>query len=298
MHPRNRHQGHYDFPKLILICPELVPFVLASPIGEPSIDFADARAVRLLNRALLCAQYGVQHWQLPDGYLCPPIPGRADYLAGLADILTEAKPNLAAATACVLDVGVGASCIYPLLGHAQYGWQFVGSDIDQQALAAAQHNIDANQLQNAIELRHQPQRGQIFTGVIQVQDRFALSICNPPFHASAAEAARGSARKWRNLAQSDDVIADRVSPNLNFGGKGSELWCTGGEASFIKRMINESAKFGAQVRWFSSLVAKAEHLPDIYKQLKKHAAKDVRTVVMAQGNKQSRFVAWTFSGSR
>lgn len=287
MHPRNRHQGHYDFAQLVESCPELAGLLIEKPGGGSTIDFADALSVRVLNRALLRSQYGIEHWNLADGYLCPPIPGRADYLHGLADLLlTDAQKK----TVRTLDIGVGANCIYPLLGHASYGWQFVGTDIDANALASAQSIIDANQLRAAIELRLQTQRGKIFAGVVTPRDRFDLCLCNPPFHSSAEIADSTNRRKWRNFG----VLENAASASLNFGGKGGELWCTGGEASFIKRMINESATVREQVLWFSSLVSKAGNVPDIIKQLKKIGAVDVQTVPMAQGNKQSRFVAWSF----
>ena len=287
MHPRNRHQGHYDFAHLVQSCPELASVLIEKPGGGATIDFADATAVRTLNRALLRSQYGIAHWDLADGYLCPPIPGRADYLHGLADVLGTSAGNPAVR---VLDIGVGANCIYPLLGHASYGWHFVGTDIDAHALSAAQAIIQANNLNGAIELRLQTQRGKIFAGVLQPEERFDLCLCNPPFHSSAEIADATNRRKWRNFG----VLASAATGALNFGGKGGELWCTGGEASFIKRMINESATVRDQVLWFSTLVSKAGNLPEIYKQLKKVAAVEIVTVPMAQGNKQSRFVAWSF----
>ena len=293
LHPRNRHQGRYDFAQLIAVCPQLADFMIHNPHGKPSIDFANPGAVRVFNQALLKSLYGIAHWQIAEGYLCPPIPGRADYLHGLADLLTGDNngtipqgPNVR-----VLDIGVGASCIYPLLGHGDYGWRFLGSDIDAAALSCAQANVHANQLDHAIELRLQAQRGQIFSGLLHADERFDLTLCNPPFHASAEEAASGSRRKWKNLGKLDP---QRKLPDLNFGGQNSELWCTGGEASFIKRMIRESRGCADQVLWFSTLVSKAGNLPDIHKQLKKLDACEVRTIEMAQGNKQSRFVAWTF----
>ena len=293
MHPRNRHQGHYDFPQLISACPELGAFMISNPHGKPSIDFANPAAVRLFNQALLKSLYGIEHWQIDEGYLCPPIPGRADYLHGLADLLGNDNAGVIprGTGVQVLDIGVGANCIYPLLGHSDYGWRFLGSEIDANALACAQANVDNNQLEAAIQLRLQLQRGQIFNNLLQPGERFDLTLCNPPFHASAADAASASKRKWKNLGKLDP---QRKLPELNFGGQNSELWCTGGEASFIKRMIRESLACASQVLWFSSLVSKTGNLPDIYKQLKKLDVCEVRTVEMAQGNKQSRFVAWTF----
>lgn len=293
LHPRNRHQGRYDFAQLIAACPELGEFMVSNPHGKPSIDFANPAAVRVFNRALLKSLYGIAHWDIADGYLCPPVPGRADYLHGLADLLAAENTGVIprGPRVRVLDIGVGANCIYPLLGHSDYAWSFLGSDIDPGALACAQAIVDANDLGAAIQLRQQEQRGQIFAGLLAADEQFDLTLCNPPFHASADEAASGSRRKWKNLGKLDP---QRKLPALNFGGQSNELWCTGGEASFIKRMIRESQACAGQVLWFSTLVSKSGNLPDIHKQLNKLGACAIRTVEMAQGNKQSRFVAWTF----
>lgn len=299
LHPRNRHRGRYDFARLTRACPELSAFVVTTAAGDASIDFSNADAVRALNRALLKADYGIAHWDIPDGYLCPPVPGRADYVHGLADLLASSNAGVIPRGAGIraLDIGVGANCIYPLLGQRDYGWRFVGSEVDATALAAASAVVQANPgLGDAIELRHQPARGHILAGLLGRDERFDVSMCNPPFHACAEDAARGSRRKWRNLGHVDAGHADarRKAPALNFGGLAGELWCTGGEASFLRRMIRESVGIQTQVFWFSSLVAKAEHLADIHRQLRKAGARDVRVAAMAHGNKRSRFVAWTF----
>lgn len=52
----------------------------------------------------------------------------------------------------LLDIGVGASCIYPLLGCRMFGWNFFGSDIDNESLNWANQIIEANNLQNFIKL--------------------------------------------------------------------------------------------------------------------------------------------------
>ena len=295
LHPRNRHQGRYDMEALCRANPALRTHLVRTPAGEASIDFSAAAAVRELNRALLRHHYGIAHWDIPDGFLCPPVPGRVDYLHGLADLLAaDAGGEVPhGAQVRVLDIGVGANVIYPLLGQAEYGWSFVGSDIAPVSLQAAQANVTGNQLDGVIELRLQANRGQLFKGLLAPDEHFALTLCNPPFHASADEAARGSQRKLRNLSGSAQVAA-RGRPALNFGGQANELWCTGGEASFLRRMVAESVDVAGQVLWFSSLVAKGEHLPALHRQLAKAGAVDVREVPMAQGSKQSRFVAWSF----
>ncbi|MGF6590574.1 23S rRNA (adenine(1618)-N(6))-methyltransferase RlmF [Pseudomonas sp. 2835] len=293
LHPRNRHQGRYDFPQLIKSSPELGRFMITNPHGKPSIDFANPDAVRVFNRALLKAQYGIQHWDIPADYLCPPIPGRADYVHVLADLLADENGGEIprGAQVQVLDIGVGANCIYPLLGHSDYRWRFLGSDIDATALAAAGAIVQANSLGKAISLRQQGNRKHILLGLLKGDERFDLTLCNPPFHASREEATRGSQRKWRALGKADPK---RKLPVLNFGGQNNELWCEGGEIRFVSQLVAESASLGQQVLWFTSLVSKASNLPGIQAALKKAAVVDQRVVEMGQGQKQSRMIAWTF----
>ncbi|HJV22756.1 MAG TPA: 23S rRNA (adenine(1618)-N(6))-methyltransferase RlmF [Holophagaceae bacterium] len=293
LHPRNRHRDRYDFVALVEACPELGRFVLVSPRGERTIDFANPAAVKTLNRALLKQVYGVEGWDVPMGYLCPPIPGRADYLHHLADLLAgdrEGKLRKGPKVR-VLDLGTGANLVYPLIGHREYGWSFVGTDIDARALEAARRILASNaDLPPVIELRRQVDSTKILEGVVKPDERFHLCMCNPPFHASAAEAREGSERKWRNLGREEE---DRP-PVLNFGGQGSELWCPGGEAAFVRRLVEESARMPEACRWFTALLSKSENLKAVTKALHVAKVRETRIIDMAQGQKRSRIVAWTF----
>lgn len=296
-HPRSKHLERYDFEALVRDTPELRPLVIGNPSGSASIDFANPAAVKLLNRALLKTHYGVAHWDIPPDYLCPPIPSRADYLHHLADLLAEDDGNRLhyGPSVRVLDIGVGANCIYPLVGQSEYGWRFLGSDVDETALAAARAIVRANKLEQQIELRQQRHRKHIFTGLLARGETFEASICNPPFHASPQEAQEGSQRKWRGLRKGD---SRQHAPVLNFGGQGGELWCDGGEAGFIRQMIEESMAIRGRVLWFSSLVSRAANLPGIYRALNQARATSVKTVNMVHGQKQSRFVAWSYLDAR
>jgi 23S rRNA (adenine1618-N6)-methyltransferase len=288
LHPRNPHRGRYDFAQLITASPELAGFVSLNAYGNESVNFADPAAVKALNRALLKQMYGINGWDIPSQYLCPPIPGRADYLHYLADLLAE-KGGMPTSVRA-LDIGTGANCIYPLIGHRTYGWQFVGTDIDPLALENAQRILDANAgLNAAVQLRLQASRHNIFRGVLGEEELFDVTLCNPPFHASLAAATAGTKRKWKNLG------ADRhKKPLLNFGGQGAELWCEGGEEVFVCRMIEESAAFFDRCLWFTALISRSASLTGIYRALHKAGVQDYRTIEMAQGQKKSRFVAWTF----
>ncbi len=287
LHPRNQHGDGYDFVRLVTQTPELQAFTTCNPAGLTTIDFQDVSAVRMLNRALLKAHYNIGFWDIPDGFLCPPIPGRVDYIHYLADLLADDKtheiprgPDIKA-----LDIGTGASLVYPLIGQSEYGWHFTGTDIDPASIKSAQQICLSNGLQ--ITLRRQEKRENVFRGVIEPEDAFHITMCNPPFHSSMEQANKGTQRKWRNLGKG-------ASKRLNFGGRNAELWCPGGEIKFIATMIEQSKEFANQCLWFTSLVSKKDNLQTLYKILGKAKVADFKVVKMAQGQKISRFIAWTY----
>ena len=333
LHPRNKHRGRYDFVKLSQACPALAKFVQPNAHGNLSIDFANAQAVLALNKALLITHYDIAYWDLPEQFLCPAIPGRADYLHYLADLLGACKDikdsqysknnsNEPIQTSVnILDIGVGANVIYPIIGQREYGWLFVGADISPAALKNAQAILNVNNgLADAIRLRLQPNPAHIFKGIIQANDYFEATMCNPPFHASLKQAQTGSQRKLTNLAfssakhsrasieENGSVEENKKTEKkmtgklnkvnkatmLNFGGQNVELYCDGGELAFLRKMINESTQFKKQCKWFTSLVSKAENLPKIILALKVANAVQVKTIDMSQGQKKSRIIAWTY----
>lgn len=295
LHPRNPHRARYDFAKLVRACPELARFVIPHPGGGETVDFFDPTAVTTLNRALLRADYGLASWDLPPGALCPPIPGRADYLLHVAD-LVAADANTAAAegkrtVVRGLDIGTGANCIYPILGVLAHGWRFVATDIAPASITWARQLVAANTvLKDRIECRLQSSPDNILDGVVRAGEKFAFCVCNPPFHASAAEAEAAAVRKLRNLG--DGRLADQ--PVLNFGGQQHELWCEGGEVAFVRRMIAQSALRPDQCRWFTTLVSKRGSLSALQAALAAVNASEVRVIPMTHGQKHSRILAWNF----
>lgn len=291
LHPRNLHRHGYDFAQLIKATPELKPFVQENQYEVKSIDFSDPEAVKLLNRALLKLFYKINYWDIPAGYLCPPIPGRADYIHYIADLLAEGNNGVVptGAGVKVLDIGLGANCVYPLIGNSAYGWQFTGTDIDPVAIRSANHIITSNGLESVIKCRPQANKANVFKGAITQSEVFGVTICNPPFHASWQEANAGNQKKLQNLnSDKPQQVA------LNFGGKNNELWFPGGEVAFIRNMADQSALFGNRVFWFTTLVSKKDSLPAVYRALHKVKALEIKTISMAQGQKVSRIVAWTF----
>lgn len=295
LHPRNKHRSRYDFPALIKALPALHSYVKINPYGDQSINFADPAAVKTLNRALLKYFYDISFWDIPEGYLCPPIPGRADYIHYIADLLGQNNSGIVPIGKTVkgFDVGIGANCVYPIIGHQEYGWSFAGSDVDQRAVKAVKAIVAANpSLNNAIVCRQQNHAERIFDGVLKPGEFYDFTLCNPPFHASAEEARAGTQRKLHNLGKQKGKAVI-----LNFGGQNKELWCEGGEVGFIRKMIVESSRIKEQCFWFTALVSRSSNLPFIFNALQKVDPYEVKQVEMAQGQKISRFVAWTFLSS-
>ncbi len=290
MHTENPYQSDYDFERLASHNSELKTHIILNPSGIKTIDFGDSNTVYALNKALLLADFKLESYDLPKGYLIPPIPGRLDYLLYIQDILLK-KINIQKSTEVRgLDIGCGANSIYCILGAQYFGWSMVGTESDSNSVKIAKSNIQStSSLQSKVEIRHQENKSFLLRNCIKTNEQFDFTVCNPPFHKSEAEAIKGSLQKHHNLGN----VSNTKTNLLNFQGQAHELWCNGGEALFIKRLVKESVLFKDQVKVFTSLVSKANNLPKIEKQLKKIKA-NYEIIPMSQGHKKSRFIMWWF----
>lgn len=280
MHSKNPSRKDYDFDNLVAKYPPLKEFVFVNEHQTNTIKFADHEAVKALNTALLKAHYGINYWHIPENNLCPPVPGRLDYLLHIADLFTKKNIKL-------LDVGTGANLIYPILATAHFNWKCTASEVNLDSLSNAEQIIDKNPALKNIELRHQQFKSNILEHIIQPQDSFDVVICNPPFFKNRTDAEKANSRKFQNLKLSEEKTQ-------NFGGLSNELWYKGGEEGFIKTMAAESLQFKDQVNWFTAIVSQKENLKNIKRAINKTKPTHVKIVEMEQGNKQSRFIAWTF----
>lgn len=292
LHPRNKNRNRYDLTALTVALPELSGHIKPNKFGDDSVDFANPIAVKLLNRAILKYYYNIAYWEFPNNNLCPPIPGRADYIHYIADLLTESNSGKLPTGNDItcLDIGTGASCIYPIIGVTEYGWNFIGADISAESIASSKNITAANtQLAGKIDCRLQTDNNRFFIGILNPDEKVDVTVCNPPFHASAEEAQKGTRRKVRNLSGKK-----ANTPELNFAGISNELIYEGGESAFINNMATESKTVGKNCYWFTTLVSKEGNVKGIYSTLKRLKATTVKTIPMDTGNKSVRVVAWTF----
>ena len=285
MHKNNKHKEDYDFKRLIEGYPELEPFVFVNNYKKQTIDFANANAVKALNTALLKVHYTIDFWQFPDTSLCPPISGRVDYIHYICNLLNASNLNK---NITILDIGTGASCIYPLLGNAVYNWNFVATDSHKKSIAYAEKIIIKNKLKKSVQLKHQPNTESVFKGILKPNDRFSASICNPPFYKDEAEAFEATTRKLKGLGKLTDSVT------RNFAGQAHELCFKGGEKAFLHTYLYESSLFKTNCFWFTSLVSNKDNIKSIRTSLNKLGATVFKVIEMHQGNKRSRVVAWTF----
>ncbi len=278
LHENNKHKNGYDFKFLKEKYPQISAFVIEK-FDKETIDFSDPVAVKEFNKALLFAYYNIKDWNFPDENLCPPIPGRVDYIHHLADLITDEKE------VNVLDIGTGASCVYPLLGASVYNWNFVATDIDLDSLDYSQDIIDDNNLDAKIKLRQQFDELNILKGITEEDDAFTLTMCNPPFYKSEEEARGANRRKSRNLGN---------NTVRNFAGNSNELWYLGGEKAFLHTYLYESSLQPELSKWFTSLVSKKENVKSLQDSAKKLKVKEFKVIPMSQGNKVTRIVCWRF----
>lgn len=293
LHSRNKHISGYDFQRLTKKNPALSGFLITNPAGQVTIDFADPKAVFELNKTLLLLHYDLQHWEIGKNSLCPPIPGRADYIHYVADLLAkDHNGNIPRGPQVkVLDIGTGSSLIYPIIGHQEYKWSFVGTDIDAQSLHHAYMNSSKNEaLKKSIVLREQKDKAHVFAGVILPGEKYDLVLCNPPFYGSREENWKSTTKKFQNVNKNKEAL-----PVQNFGGNANELWYEGGEKAFIRTMIYESMDYKAQLGWCTTLVANKDNLKPLVAVLEFKKAKDIEIIKMEQGNKISRILAWRWS---
>lgn len=285
MHKKNKHTDDYDFNQLSLVHTDLESFIFTNANNKKTIDFANPKAVKALNTALLKSHYDVAFWDFPDHFLCPPIPGRVDYIHHISDLLNRSKLT---ENITVLDIGTGANCIYPLLGNAEYNWSFIGVDSNDDALKEAQNIIDKNNLQDQIKLKKQNDNAHVLSGVLSETDKVTVTMCNPPFFKNEEDALKATTSKLKGLGKPTDQMV------RNFAGQAHELWYKGGEKAFLHNYLYESSLLKTQSYWYTSLVSNKDNVKTINQSLKKLGATAVLTIGMNIGNKKSRIVAWTF----
>ncbi|OTA63261.1 DUF890 domain-containing protein [Hypoxylon sp. EC38] len=252
------------------------------------LDFADPKSVMQLTKTLLKLDFGLVV-DLPMDRLCPPVPNRHNYIIWLKELLdSSSSPYTGPARNVVgLDIGTGASLIYPLLGCTQRpSWSFIATDVDAKSLAYAHKNARLNNLESRIHVVGR----SVIDCLIPLDDLGLETIdfvmVNPPFYTSEAELMDLARQKSR-------------PPNTACTGAPIEMVCDGGEIGFVRRIINESLVLGERVQWYTSMVGKQSSLAVLIDTLKSHGVSNYAVTAFIQGNKTRRWaIGWSFGSRR
>ncbi|EGO58579.1 hypothetical protein NEUTE1DRAFT_144835 [Neurospora tetrasperma FGSC 2508] len=278
--------------------PDFAPFL----DSQNQLDFNDPAAVMQLTKTLLRIDYGLKI-DLPPDRLCPPVPNRHNYILWLTSLLSSSsyhphfssspdQKNIDSRPIIGLDIGTGASAIYPLLGCVQHPhWSFIATDIDAHSLSFAQRNIHLNKLQDRITLLHRtPDQPLIpFDSPILTTrgiDKIDFTMCNPPFYSSPSDLLSSAAKKSR-------------PPLTACTGAPVEMVCAGGEVAHIFRMIDESLVLREKVTWYTSMIGKVTSLETVVERLRKEKIQNYAVTELVQGKQTKRWVVgWSFGGMR
>ena len=302
MHPRNPYRVPPDFVALSNACPALAPYLRHNQQNQQiQLDWSDTKALIELCRALLFCDFGVR-WTLPEQNLCPTVPSRLNYLLWIEDLLALSAMSTSGQVTGV-DIGTGASCIYPLLGVAHFGWKFIATELDPDSVVAARHNVSLNRWQDKIEVRQVttsverrsaesclPSRlptsqttqdkhaSPILCGVLQCGDDIQFCMCNPPFF------------------DFDEMPLPNAAtrPHARCAATQAEQFTPGGEVGFISQLVAESTQLREKVLWYTSLVGRKASLRPILRSLRAASVAHIRTTEIAQGQTWRWAIAWSF----
>ena len=279
MHPRNKYfNAPPDFSRLARLDAGFAYHVMWKG-GSAQLDWGSEAALVELCRALLLHDFGVR-WTLPAGRLIPTVPSRLNYLLWVEDLLAL-RPGGAPVVRGV-DVGTGASCIYPLLGCAALRWTWIATELDPASVDSARLNVSLNGWEQKIEVREveAPSDGAaeapVLAGVLRPDEACDFVLCNPPFY------------------DVDEAAAGPAAGVASCGGTSGEQRCAGGEVGFVLRMIDDSAALRGQVRWYTSLLGRKASLKPLLAAAHAAGACHVTHTEIAQGNTSRWALGWSF----
>ncbi|KAI1205777.1 uncharacterized protein F4807DRAFT_453750 [Annulohypoxylon truncatum] len=255
------------------------------------LDFANPKSVMQLTKTLLKLDFGLLV-DLPTDRLCPPVPNRHNYILWLKDLIDSTSPlclDSAEPTRQVagLDIGTGASLIYPLLGCVQRpSWSFIATDVDPKSLAYARKNAQLNNMGLRIRVVHRNIADCLIPLVELGLETIDFAMVNPPFYTSEAELVDLASQKSR-------------PPNSACTGAPVEMVCAGGEVGFIRRIIDESLVLREKVQWYTAMLGKQSSLEILVDVLKGHGVTNYAITAFIQGNKTRRWaIGWSFQSRR
>ncbi|XP_059622474.1 U6 small nuclear RNA (adenine-(43)-N(6))-methyltransferase [Phlebotomus argentipes] len=273
MHERNIYKKPPDFTELAVKYPEFLKVCKLDLNGSAQVDFRNPDTLRILTKCLLLRDFQLDV-EIPAGKLVPTLPLRLNYILWIEDILE--KMGICEATG--LDIGCGASCVYPMLGAKWKGWRMYGTDITEEIAKSARENVVRNDLHEKVTIIQQDESDSVFS---RVQADLHFCMCNPPFFDDTRDCPENRTGK-------------RASPKNAPTGDATELACAGGEVAFIERIIEESVQMKDRVAFFTTMIGVKHDLAILVKKLREKNITNYIETQFCQGNTTRWGLAWTF----
>ncbi|XP_029374109.1 RNA N(6)-adenosine-methyltransferase mettl16 [Echeneis naucrates] len=279
MHPRNRYKDRPpDFAYLASKYPDFQQYVHTSLTGRPVVNFKEPEAVRALTCTLLKEDFGLTI-EIPLERLIPTVPLRLNYIHWVEDLINGQKQLRRG-----IDIGTGASCIYPLLGATMNGWYFLATEVDDICFDYAKKNVEQNNLSDLIKVVKVPKKTLLMDALkAETEIIYDFCMCNPPFFANQLEAKGVNSRNSRRPPPS----------SVNTGGV-TEIMAEGGELEFVKRIIHDSLQLKKRLRWYSCMLGKKCSLAPLKEELRKQGVPKVTHTEFCQGRTMRWALAWSF----
>ncbi|KAK6078630.1 methyltransferase-like protein C27D7.08c [Seiridium cupressi] len=256
-----------------------------------NLDFSDPLSVVQLTKSLLRVDYGLQI-EVPGDRLCPPVPNRHNYILWIKELLDSSSSSYSETyeprrKVTGVDIGTGASAIYPLLGCVQRpAWSFIATEIDDKSLAYAQKNIALNDLLSRVQVVKRSAEERL----IPLEDEDAREVdfimTNPPFYTSESELLELANKKAQ-------------PPNSVCTGAPNEMVYEGGELGFFRRILTESLVLRSRVQWYTTMLGKQSSLEIVIQALKENNIENYAITEFVQGSRTRRWaVGWSFVSRR
>ncbi|XP_004706928.1 RNA N6-adenosine-methyltransferase METTL16 [Echinops telfairi] len=283
MHARNRYKDKPpDFAYLASKYPDFKQHVQINLNGRVSLNFKDPEAVRALTCTLLREDFGLSI-DIPLERLIPTVPLRLNYIHWVEDLIGHQDSDKSALRRGI-DIGTGASCIYPLLGATLNGWYFLATEVDDMCFNYAKKNVEQNNLSDLIKVVKVPQKTLLMDALKEeCEIIYDFCMCNPPFFANQLEAKGVNSRNARRPPPS----------SVNTGGI-TEIMAEGGELEFIKRIIHDSLQLKKRLRWYSCMLGKKCSLAPLKEELRIQGVPKVTYTEFCQGRTMRWALAWSF----
>ena len=268
MHPRNPYKTPPNFKELAIQYPSFRKVVTQDLGGKIHLDFTNQEAVRALTETLFLRDFKL-NVKIPDNSLVPTLPSRLNYLLWIEDLLSL-FPDCEEIVG--IDIGAGASAVYPLVAAQHFNWSMMATEADNDNLIAARDNVERNKLDHKVTLV-KSEINEIFKKLLKNNSEkvFDFSMCNPPFYTQG-----------KHLSDDQSV------------GSEAEMKTNGGEVAFVKTMMSESKDNPLRVRVYTVLLGHKSSLSPLKQHLTSMSVTSFVSTEFCQGKTMRWGLAWTF----